>query len=239
MTFLLKPSIKHCAVSITLIAVCLAMAYLQLWRAEKRGATFARQQSIAKAAPITLNATHRDAEALQWHPVLARGSWLTESTIFLDNKVHQQRVGYQVLTPLLLEGSSSVVLVNRGWVSAPRLRTNLPVVPTPSGSIEIAGIARRFEENVFEFGHPTPDGAVWQHVREGDYRQRSQLDALPVMVLQSDPVTPGAAVDGLIRDWSDITLPENPAWRHYGYAIMWVVFALMATGYGFMAGKRG
>ncbi|MDP1611683.1 MAG: SURF1 family protein [Sulfuritalea sp.] len=225
--------LQRASISLVLVAVCLGMAWLQLWRAETRGGNFERQQAGAGAAPIALGADQRDAEFLQWRPVTARGVWLAERTVFLDNKIHRQRVGYHVLTPLQLDGSRAVVLVNRGWVPAPRLRSEMPLIATAAGSVEIIGIARKFESKFFEFGNPQPEGPVWQHVREDDYRQRSGLDALPVTVLQSD-----AAADGLIRDWSDLQGPANPAPRHYAYAIMWGVFALMAAGYGLLAWKR-
>ena len=224
---------QRLAISLALVALCLGMARLQLWRAETRGGAFERQQANAELAPIALDALQRDAEALQWKPVTARGMWLAERTLLLDNKIHHQRVGYQVLTPLQLEGSQAVVLVNRGWVPAPRLRTELPLIVTARGRIEISGLARKFESKFFEFGNALPEGVVWQHVREADYRKHSGLDVLPVIVLQSD-----AAPDGLIRDWSEVRGPENPAPRHYAYAIMWGIFALMAGGYGLLAWKR-
>ena len=34
----------------------------------------------------------------------------------LDNRVHQERAGYHVLTPFRADGAEAVVLVNRGWV---------------------------------------------------------------------------------------------------------------------------
>lgn len=225
--------LQRMAASLVLVVVCLGMAQLQLWRAETRGGAHERQQAMAAAAPVLLDAGQRDADALQWRPVTASGSWLAERTLFLDNKIHRQRVGYHVLTPLQLDGSRVVVLVNRGWVPAGRLRSELPTIASPPGRIEISGIARNFESKFFEFRDAAPVGAVWQHIGEADYRQRSGLDALPVIVLQSSP-----ADDGLIRDWSQMRGPENPARRHYGYAIMWAIFALMAAGYGLLAWKR-
>jgi surfeit locus 1 family protein len=225
--------LQRAAISLTLVAVCLGMARLQLWRAETRGGIFERQQASAGSAPIALGAEQRDADELQWRPVTARGVWLAERTLFLDNKIHRQRAGYHVLTPLQLERSRTVVLVNRGWVPAPRLRTEIPLIATASGLVEISGIARKFESKFFEFGNPLPEGQVWQHVREADFRQRSGLDVLPVIVLQSN-----VAADGLIRDWGDLHGPDNPAQRHYGYAIMWGIFAVMAAGYGLLAWKR-
>lgn len=238
MTFLRQAQLKRLAICLTLIAACLGMARLQWWRAETRGATFEHQQATANLLPTSLNAVGRDTDVPPWHPVTAQGVWLPDSTIYLDNKIYQQRVGYQVLTALQLDGSRSVVLVNRGWAAAPRLRSDLPVVATPSGHVSLVGFARKFEDKVFEFGQPEPEGPVWQHVREQDYRQRSRLDVLPFIVLQSDGLPAGAVADGLVRDWNDIRSPDNPAWRHIGYAIMWVVFALMALGYSLVAWKR-
>jgi surfeit locus 1 family protein len=160
----------------------------------------------------------------------ARGRWLAAKTLFLDNKIHDGHAGYHVLTPLQLSGSEVVVLVNRGWIAAPRLRSELPSVASPGGEIEIAGVTRSFETRTFELQKTAPLGAVWQHVREADYRQLSGLDALPVILLQT-----GANSDGLIRDWGS---PENPATRHYGYAAMWLVFALMAAAYGLFAWRK-
>ena len=241
MTFLTGVQAKRLAISLALIAACLGMARLQWWRAETRGATYEQQQATASARPMVLNAARRDDPVPPWHPVAAHGVWLANSTIFLDNKMYRQRVGYQVLTALQLDGTQAVVLVNRGWVAAPRLRSELPLVTTPEGRANVVGIARPFEDKVFELGQSVPDGPVWQHVRESDYRQRSGLDVLPLIVLQSDgvPGVPGGSVaDGLVRDWSDVRGPDNPAWRHIGYAIMWVVFALMAMGYSLVAWKR-
>jgi surfeit locus 1 family protein len=219
---------------LSLVAACLAMAGLQLWRAQTKATVFALQQAQASAAPILLSPAQRDVQTLLWRPVLVRGVWLAPETLLLDNKVWQQRVGYQVLTALQLAGTKTVVLVNRGWVAAPRLRSELPVVSTPSGPVEVSGVARKFEEKYFEFGQAEPEGPVWQHVSWADYRQRTGLDALPVIVLQADDPAASPAPDGLVRDWSEVTTVINPAWRHEGYAVMWLIFALMAMVYGWL-----
>lgn len=229
MEFFQKTSFRRSSLGITLIASCLVMACLQMWRAEQRSSIFMQQQFSSSAIPIALNADQTDAKALQWRPVKARGAWLKDGTIFLDNKVYQQRVGYHVLTPLQLDGSEQVVLVNRGWVAAPRLRSEMPFITTPEGVVDITGIADKFEQRTFEFGKPSTDGIVWQHVREGEYRERIKRYLLPIIVLQTDATGPRATVNGLIRDWSAMKTPENPAWRHYGYAAMWVVLAALIT----------
>lgn len=228
--FPLKGGPLRLLVAILLILVCLGMARLQLWRAETRGERFEREQAALVSTPISLSAQHREREKLLDHAATARGRWLAEKTLFVDNKIHRSRAGYHVLTPLQLSASTSVVLVNRGWIAAPRLRSELPSVSSPTGEIEIAGVTRSFETRTFELQETQPLGAVWQHVREADYRRLSGLDALPVVLLQT-----GADGDGLVRDWDT---PENPATRHYGYAAMWLVFALMAAAYGLFAWRK-
>jgi len=206
------------------------MGGLQLWRAETRGERFARERAALSAAPVTLSAEQRDRESLVDRAAVARGRWLADKTLFLDNKIHNSRPGYHVLTPLQLAQEGTVVLVNRGWVPAPRLRSELPTITSPTGEIEVIGVTRSFETRIFELQRTEPMGAVWQHVRETEYRERSGLDVLPVIVLQTGPATG----DGLIRDWGS---PDNPAFRHYGYALMWLVFALTAGVFGII-GRR-
>jgi surfeit locus 1 family protein len=210
-----------------LVLTCLAMAGLQYWRAATRGERFEREQSALLSTPVSLSPQLREREKLLDRAAIARGRWRAEKTLFVDNKIHRSRPGYHVLTPLQLSGSEVVVLVNRGWIPAPRLRSELPAVSSSPGEIEVSGVTRSFETRIFELQETQPQGVVWQHVRETDYRRYSGLDALPVLLLQT-----GADKDGLIRDWGSA---ENPATKHHGYMAMWLVFALMAAAYGFFA----
>lgn len=213
-----------------LVLICLAMAALQYWRAATRGERFEREQAALLASPVSLSPQLREREALLDRAATVRGRWRTEKTLFLDNKIHRSRPGYHVLTPLQLSGSEVVVLVNRGWVAAPRLRSELPAVASATGEIEVAGVTRSFETRIFELRETPPQGAVWQHVREAEYRRHSGLDALPVILLQT-----GAEGDGLIRDWGSA---QNPATKHHGYMAMWLIFALMAAAYGLFVWRK-
>ena len=213
-----------------LVVTCLAMARFQLWRAETRGDRFEREQAALVSTPIALSPQQHKAEELIDRAATARGHWLAEKTLFLDNKIHRSRPGYHVLTPLQLSGSESVVLVNRGWIGAPRLRSDIPSIPTAAGEIEVAGVTRSFETRIFELQESEPEGPIWQHVRAADYRRRSGLDALPVILLQTN-----GEGDFLLRDWGS---PENPGTKNYGYAAMWLVFALMAVAYGLFAWRK-
>jgi surfeit locus 1 family protein len=213
-----------------LFLTCLGMAGLQLWRAATRGERFEREQAALISTPISISAQHaeRDEISIGRRRCAAAGCqgrrcfWTTRSIAVTPATMSSR--------PLQLSGSEVVVLINRGWIAAPRLRSEIPLVSSPTGEIEISGVTRGFATRTFELQKTFPQGPVWQHVREADYRQFSGLDALPVILLQT-----GAADDGLIRDWGS---PDNPATRHYGYAAMWLVFAVMALFYGFLAWRK-
>lgn len=215
---------------ILLILTCLGMARLQLWRADTRGGQFDREQAARFATPIGLSPQVREREKLLDRAATARGRWLADKTVFLDNKIYRSRPGYHVLTPLKLSGSETIVLVNRGWAPAPRLRSELPPVSSATGEIVISGVTQSFETRAFELQETAPQDAVWQHVRESEYRRQSGLDVLPVILLQTSPDE-----GSLVRDWGSA---ENPATKHYGYAAMWLAFSLMAMGYGLLAWRK-
>ena len=58
--------------------------------------------------------------------VAARGRFVDERTVYLDNKLRHGRPGYEVNAPLRLDGT--YVLVNRGWVPAGKSREVLPQI---------------------------------------------------------------------------------------------------------------
>src|SRR5947208_2008138 len=113
----------------------------QARRAEEKRALGAEVDQALKAAPIEISATLVEDKNLLLKRVAARGEFVAERTLFLDNKIRRGRVGYEVITPLKLARSSLHVLVNRGWIEAPRSRDVLPEVRTPAGETRVEGLA--------------------------------------------------------------------------------------------------
>lgn len=220
------------------LLTCLGMSAFQMYRANVKTERYDQMVAAQTAAPFAINAStdvsELDFASLELRRASLRGKWLADGTIFLDNKLRNRWAGYHVLTPFQLEGKQAVILVNRGWVVAPRLRSELPVVKTTDTTIELGGVLRHFERRVFELKNDGPAGRVWQHVREDEYRSRSGLDAglavLPLMLMQTSE-----SDDGLAREW---TAPEHPALHHIGYAVMWLLFSVMAAIYGWMLWTR-
>src|SRR5262249_22531533 len=99
-----------------------------------------RIDDAARGPALAVPPSRAAAAAFEHHRVLARGSFVARGTLFLDNKVNRGVAGYDILTPLKLEGTSLHALVNRGWLTAVE-RSSLHAVATPEGLQSIEGVA--------------------------------------------------------------------------------------------------
>lgn len=220
------------------LALAVATGCIQLgnWQHAK----FDRKQAAQKLldargvdAPITLGASPVDAEALRSHPVVVRGRFETERQFLVDNRVYREQAGYHVLTPLRIEGSSMRVLVNRGWVPARASHSDLPVVATPDGPVELTGIAVVPGSRFFTLGtEPATRAwqAVWQNLDLARFIASAPYPVQPV-VLQLAAEAPA----GFVRDWPR---PDDRAERHLSYAWQWYGFAASAGLIWFALGWR-
>lgn len=199
------------------LAIALVTLQLGNWQVRRAAEKTALQVQIdAGAASGTVSPVGRD-DVPEWRTVALRGEWQAAGTIYLDNRVHQGRVGYHVLTPLRLDDGAGVVLVNRGWTRGSADRRDLPRIATPSGRVDVAGTVRRPEAHPFTLADEAGRGQVWQYLDLGRYREVSGLPVRDWMVQQTSE-----APDGLVRDWPR---PDAGIERHRGYAFQWYSLA--------------
>lgn len=218
MTF--QPRLIPTLVALVLMAIGLSAGIWQSGRAEQKLALKARLEALAHEPALPLASQAFDAENLRWHFVEARGTWLGQATVLLDNRIHQGRPGYHVITPLQL-ADGKVVLINRGWIAAPPSRTELPTITTPTGDITLTGQVRVPLQNAFALGPiSTPDQRVWQQLKLAPMREALKLPLAPFVVFQTS-----AADDGLIREWD---APDYGIDTHRGYAFQWFALATLS-----------
>ncbi|MCX7176823.1 MAG: SURF1 family protein [Proteobacteria bacterium] len=196
------------------MALTMALGVWQVGRAHEKDALAGRYDALAKAPPIDLGAEILDIPpSLEFHPVNAKGIWLPEQAVFLDNKVHQGHVGFQVLMPLRLEGSDMHVLVNRGWLPAAGDRSQMPQPKTPVGVVDIHGFLRSAPDRFKELSETYREGRIWENVTVERYAAWSKLKLQPMILYQTDAVE-----DGLVRLW---IRPDAGSERNIGYALQW------------------
>jgi surfeit locus 1 family protein len=202
------------AFSLAAIA-CIVFVSLGSWqsrRAAEKRELGAALDLAAEAAPVELPA--RDVIHKR---VAARGTFLPERTVLLDNKLRRGRPGYEVVTPLRLADSS--VLVNRGWMPAPPSRDTVPAVRTPSGEVRVEGIALERIPHALSAG--AASGRVRQNLDIAAFGAETGLRLLPLVLEQHSDLD-----DGLVRDWPR---PDLGVEKHESYSLQWYSFAALAV----------
>jgi surfeit locus 1 family protein len=215
------------------LAMCVGVAFtvrLGFWQLSRAQEKLDRHEAIAQqqAEPELDTATLLDQPAyfgLIHRRVHLTGRWLPQHTVYLDNRAMSGRAGFWVLTPLVLNANTRV-LVQRGWVPRHQIdRTALPPIDTPSGVVHVQGRLSLPPSELMQLGSAqAPD-----HPASGASRIRQNINLthyaaetggpLVATVLQTDP-----ASDGLVRDWAEISAGVE---KHHAYAFQW--FALAAV----------
>lgn len=211
----------------TVIVLALSLGDWQLRRADEKRALEAQRERAEGAAPIEIGLGSVDAQALLGARVRAGGRFVPQSTVYIDNRTHEGRAGFHVVTALALDGEAGRhVLVLRGWVAAdPAQRNRLPAVATPATPVSIEGIAEPDLEQSLQldrlFGREPPPPAqgdrLWQNASLERHARWSGLALLPLVIRQSS-----ALDDGLVRQWRRAGADVD---KHLGYAFQWFLLA--------------
>jgi surfeit locus 1 family protein len=191
-------------------------------RMEQKLALRAHYDAAMAAPPVALPDLH-DWTPWRYRQVVVTGIFDAPHQILLDNKVHDSRSGYQVVTPLTL-ADGRAVLVNRGWVAGGATRVELPKVAPPSGIVSVRGRINLPPAGYVELKHEAPAGPVWQNLDPQRFAQVTGVAVPPIVVEQMAPVD---RADDLVRDWP---APDVGAERNRVYMLQWYTFAAMAAG---------
>ena len=157
-----------------------------------------------------------------YRPVDLQGVWQASQTVYLDNRPMNGRAGFWVLTPLVLQGSGQVIVVQRGW--APRDfsdRTRLPEVLTPTGLVTVQGLIAPPPSKLYEF-KGVESGPIRQNLDLNAFRRETGLPLLDASLHQTGP-----ASEGLLREWAPPNLGVD---KHYGYAFQWFGLCTLVLG---------
>lgn len=207
------------AMAVLGVGVTFSLGLWQLGRAaEKTALQDARTQQAAKAA-LDGRSLGRAQDSEQQRAGLVHrrmvlvGRWLPQYTTYLDNRQMNGKPGFFVLTPLQIEDSGAVLLVQRGWAQRSFTdRVALPVIETPEGRVEVPGHLAPWPSRLYDFGG-AEQGPIRQNLDLQAFRQETGLGLLEVTLLQSGP-----ASEGLLREWPVVASGVE---KHHGYAFQW------------------
>lgn len=196
-----------------------SLGFWQLGRADQKLQIEA--DLLAKTAePPLHNSDLSQAEAMTpWINRQARftGEWVTQATVFLDNRQMDGRQGFYVVTPLRLSGDGRWLLVQRGWVPRDfQDRSRLPKVPTPEGVVSVSGRIAASPSRVYALGDGD-NGAIRQNLDVSAFAREHGSSVLEGTLVQLAPAD-DAMPDGLLRNWPAVA---SNVQKHYGYAFQW------------------
>ena len=219
------------------LLTCLLTARLGWWQLDRAQQKLDLQARIsARGSLPPLPQTHlprSEADAAEQHyrPLQLRGRWLTERTVYLDNRQMGARQGFFVLTPLLL-APGDAVMVQRGWM--PRDfndRGRLMPLPVQPGEVLLAGRLAPPPARLLQLTG-AEQGTIRQNLDLAGYAREIGVPLRPWSVQQLQPTRAADADarlpdDGLLRQWPAVALDVG---KHHGYAFQWFALCALVLG---------
>ena len=202
------------------------LLWLGLWQLDREHEKSQLQQdyelrALAPAMPLdTIDWQRNDLGFLK---VKATGQFESERIYLLDNKIHDGRVGYELINPFVTEAGQTVLL-NRGWIAQGASRSELPPIPVVQGRVEITGSIYVPLDDVFLLNAVEEDsGMRGVKVIQSVIIDSISADLAKNIVPYTVRLLEGSA--GLEQaNWQAVNmLPE----KHRAYAVQW--FAMLVA----------
>ncbi len=222
-------------------ALCVRLGIWQLDRLEQRRAFNAHVEAMWAAEPITLSGqTTENITTMEYRAIEVSGKYDFENQVALRNRYFQDEYGYHLLTPLLLDDGSAV-LVDRGWIPADG--NDSPAdwrKYDQPGLVTLQGQMRLGQAKPDMGGVPdptlTPEQTgldFWNIVNLERIQDQVPYPLLNVFVQPDvDPVD----AEPPIPYQPEIELTEG---SHQGYAIQWFTYAtILIVGYPFFVRQQ-
>ena len=215
-----RPGLWPSVITAALVALTCGLGNWQLERAEEKQALFASYEAASVTDGVVPVDLLKQASP-PFTPITAFGRFDNAHQVFLDAMLNDGHAGYQVLTPLLREGKPAV-LVNRGWIPAPRDRRELPAVEVAGEQRRVTGFKGSLPEPGMRLGQASDAPALWPRVSL--YPTRAELESmLGYPVLDTVLLMNESEPEGYLRAWRPQLLSPD---KHLGYAAQWFAIAL-------------
>lgn len=206
-----------------LTAVCfflfISLGFWQIHRADEKTEMITAQQVLAKQEPIIWQPGQKLPE--QYQRISIEGAFLPK-LFLLDNQHYQHQFGYDVVSPMLLD-DGSIVMVDRGWVSGDITRRTFPNVQTPNGKFKLFGMVYFPSKKQWVLGPSFEEKenkvTLLELIDEEILKQLLQKKVYP-FIIRLDKNEPF----GFVREWEIVSMPPQ---RHFAYAIQWFAMALV------------
>ncbi len=218
-------------VRITIFFVIFAVVFFSLgiWQIE-RGQTKTQIMSEFENK-LTKEPIYLNAESKKWDRVLVSGKWENKKQLLIDNVIHQGIAGYKVLTPLRIDETNKLILVDRGWIKQNKFRDQLPDIQIPDDFESVSGTLEQPE-----LGLVLSDELIsnnWPKISQTknvEVISKAYTEEIFPMILLADPLLKNSL------EYIKITPTNMTPIKHYGYSSQWflmfIVLCFMYIWYG-------
>jgi surfeit locus 1 family protein len=218
-------------VRITIFFVIFAIVFFSLgiWQIE-RGQTKTQIMSEFENK-LTKEPIYLNAESKKWDRVLVNGKWENKKQLLIDNVIHQGIAGYKVLTPLRIDETNKLILVDRGWIKQNKFRDQLPDIQIPDDFESVSGTLEQPE-----LGLVLSDELIsnnWPKISQTknvEVISKAYTEEIFPMILLADPLLKNSL------EYIKITPTNMTPIKHYGYSSQWflmfIVLCFMYIWYG-------
>ena len=208
-----------------MLPLLLSLGFWQLQRAEeKRQLQQAFEQQQAQP-PVAINdlAPAQIAKLPNYSRISLEGAFDAAHSWLLDNKLRHGRVGYEVITPFVLQGGpadGTTLLVNRGWIAGDLRRDRLPTIPPTAVALTLFA-------------------SVFQPADNRMLESRAETDSWPRVIAELTPQVASHSLEREVHSIQARLAPDSPAalmteWRtintrpekHTAYAVQWFAMAV-------------
>lgn len=219
-----SPTLWPTLATLALLPVLTGLGAWQMDRAAWKQQLVDTHADNASKPPLRLESLLANGEIEQYRRVAVLGRYDLEHQLLLDNRIQSGHAGYHVLTPLHLENSGAVVLVNRGWVPVGPDRSVLPALPGAVDEVVVNAIVKLPPEKFFRLDAVEEANTGWpqvvQQLKLEELAERLGMELLPLTLLldENDEY-------GFVRDWKAVygITPD----KHRAYAMQWFTLALV------------
>lgn len=224
------------------------MGRWQLQRADERRHIAQQIEAGRTSEALQINGSVSAANIAPWQAASAKGQWMPQFAVLLDNRAEQGKPGLWLAMPLQLSDGAAL-LVLRGWLPRPLGDSGVTLgFDAPQGDVSLKGeialhVPRMYElqaDGPVHFGSLIPsaggpalelDVKTWprrQNLSIAEMSDATGLRLLPFVLMQTG-VDDTVHLQGreLLRSWPE---PSLDADKNIGYAIQWFSFAAIALG---------
>jgi surfeit locus 1 family protein len=214
------------------VALCVRLGFWQLARHQERRELNAAVAERLVAPAVRHPAMLADTFGLYYRAATVNGVYDGERSIVLPGRSHRGVPGVHLLSPLLLDGRSDAILINRGWVPSPDASTIDVADFAVADTVSVHGLVLPFPGAAQSLAQ-RPGGdvsaggfrRVWYTVDATRLAAQYPYPLLPVLVQELPDE--GTASRDRPRYPARLEAPPLDEGPHLGYALQWFSFGLI------------